>query len=682
MRIRGLSGMRRSKGALWAGVAIVLAALLAIWWIFWLVGNQRDFELQRWKDRLSASASGISGAAGEWMAERQRALRSAASNPSVQIYMSELALAGGDGSLVAEGEAKRAIVGSYVASLGLRAPFGPAGASPANQSARSGGVALFAADGSLVASSPGYSPSFEAIKARLAEVKAAGGALPVFGDGGAAMAFVAPVPAMQAQSPDATPVGYFVAASPLGEEFFRVLEARSGFDVGVTLLDRRAEGTFRLDGRNGGEAARLLRQDAKGDAGLLEAAGAPGTLQAGPGPDGRMALLVASPVAGSSLVAVSHVDGELALGGVTERLRTLLVSLLFCLLAVIAGVFALWRHGVSVNAVEAAVVARAHAAALQRRERMLQMVADTYPGGLVLADRDKRIVFANARFAGEAGAEPALLAGRPLGAALPAEMADAALRAAEQSDRQGRIVNVGEIRDAGGRALSVTAAPFRGGDEKGGALLSIDDITDAVEQREKKARFYWALTDLLLDAIDQRDPGAAAHSRRVAALAADLARASGAGPEEIETAEIAGALLNVGKLFVSDELLTKAGALAPDERLKFSTGGRKWLNLLAQVPFDLPIGAVLSEAHELMNGMRTLDDPERPVRREARIIVVANGFVALVSPRTYRTQNSPAAAVAELTSSVLMDRETVEALRELVAAGRDSGAAPLTMRNF
>jgi PAS domain S-box-containing protein len=648
------------------GTAIVVATLIAIWGVFYLVGNQRIFELHRWQNRLSEASQGAADAAGDWLTERRQVLMKAAANPTVQIYLSELALAGNDQSKIQSGGAKRGFVGSYIAALGQRVPFDQTGG---------GGIALFSGGETLIASSAGFEPRFDDFRAALkaaqgGAVGATFGNVEGGGEGGAFAYMLMPVTAMQMQMPvpgmgtgdgsgAGKPIGYLVAAFPFGKELGAQMAARGGFSSGIRLMDMGSDKAQVLDVGPDGSRWRVLETGKPDDRELMRIGAEPGQLiDAGGFADGG-ALVLAAKVPRSAWTVAAYIDRSVALGGVNERLRNLLVTLLFGLFAVIAAVFALWRHGVSVNALKAAHAAEAHAAEIAQRERVLQMVADTYPGELALVDRQDRIAFANARFAGGVGAEASSLVGRALAQSLPKFIGAEALRIIERSRRDEITAHTDDALDVGGRFFALSATPLRGaGWQEGGALLSINDVTDAVQAKEKKARFYWGLVDLLLDAIDQRDPGAAAHSRRVAKLSAEIMRAQEASEAEVETAEIAGALLNVGKLFVPSALLTKSGALDSDERDTILSGSQKWLGLLSRVPFDLPIAEVLGDAQSLMQGRVAAAH----VSVIARVIVVANGYVALVSPRTYRQAHSHDEAIDSLAENVVMDGRIVEML--------------------
>lgn len=166
--------------------------------------------------------------------------------------------------------------------------------------------------------------------------------------------------------------------------------------------------------------------------------------------------------------------------------------------------------------------------------------------------------------------------------------------------------------------------------------------------REAGVKLYRGVAEVLLQAIDQRDPGAAEHSRRVAALSRQVALKMGASDAEADVAELAGAVMNVGKLFVPVTLLTKAGELDETEASQFDEGSARWLDLLARSPFDPPLEPVLRDAYRLGRGEAV---ETAAVARNAYIIVLANRAVALMSPRAYRMAHSPRETLEILSAS-------------------------------
>ncbi len=175
------------------------------------------------------------------------------------------------------------------------------------------------------------------------------------------------------------------------------------------------------------------------------------------------------------------------------------------------------------------------------------------------------------------------------------------------------------------------------------------DITEAVTERERRGRIQKQLVRTLGAAVDRRDPGAAAHSVRVALIARATATEMGLDESTIDTADIAGNLLNLGKILIDRDLLTRSGQLSEAERQEVRHSLQAGADLLQGVDFDGPVVATLRQAQAHWDGSGLPpglagDD----ILVTARIIAVANAFVGMVSPRAHRAALPVDEAVAEL----------------------------------
>jgi HD-GYP domain-containing protein (c-di-GMP phosphodiesterase class II) len=191
------------------------------------------------------------------------------------------------------------------------------------------------------------------------------------------------------------------------------------------------------------------------------------------------------------------------------------------------------------------------------------------------------------------------------------------------------------------------------------------DITEAVTERERRSRILGQIVRTLVGVVDRRDPYAADHSQRVAVLARAIATEMGLPEREIETAETAGNLLNLGKILVAPELLTKSGELSDEDRRKVRHSIQTSADLLQGIEFDGPVVETLRQAQAHWDGSGSPaglagDD----ILITARIVGVANAFVGMVSRRAYREALDIDRALEVLLSQVgkAFDRRVVAAL--------------------
>lgn len=146
-------------------------------------------------------------------------------------------------------------------------------------------------------------------------------------------------------------------------------------------------------------------------------------------------------------------------------------------------------------------------------------------------------------------------------------------------------------------------------------------------------------------ALDKRSEALAEHGRRVAALCAELADASGAGATEVETAHQAGLLHDIGKIGIAEELLPARGPLSDSELSQYQRHAEIGYQILAssQAYADLAEAALCH--HERLDGSgypRGLKGEAIP--RLAQIVALANAYDRLLHPLYGGLRLSPAEA--------------------------------------
>jgi diguanylate cyclase (GGDEF)-like protein len=152
----------------------------------------------------------------------------------------------------------------------------------------------------------------------------------------------------------------------------------------------------------------------------------------------------------------------------------------------------------------------------------------------------------------------------------------------------------------------------------------------------------------LAEALDIRDSGTTGHSHTVGRLCELTATELGLPPERVERVRLAGVLHDVGKIGVSDRLLSKPGPLDPDEWQQMRTHPEIAARLLAHPEFDDLRSWVLAH-HERPDGKgypAGMRGEEIPL--EARIIAAADAYEAMTADRSYRPALGEEAARAEL----------------------------------
>ena len=133
--------------------------------------------------------------------------------------------------------------------------------------------------------------------------------------------------------------------------------------------------------------------------------------------------------------------------------------------------------------------------------------------------------------------------------------------------------------------------------------------------------------------------------------------------EEVDCVEVAGRLMNLGKILVPEALLTKTTPLSEEEIGLIRGGIGTSADLLEGVEFTGPVVETLRQLHEHAgDGTTTPDGGD--VLVTTRIVAAANTCVALASPRAYRAGLSIDEALDSLLSKMGSgaDRRVVLAL--------------------
>jgi HD-GYP domain-containing protein (c-di-GMP phosphodiesterase class II) len=157
------------------------------------------------------------------------------------------------------------------------------------------------------------------------------------------------------------------------------------------------------------------------------------------------------------------------------------------------------------------------------------------------------------------------------------------------------------------------------------------------------------MLSVLSRAIEARDPHARGHSARVTALAESIAIQLGWSQERLALLHVGGPLHDIGKLAISDEVLSKPGQLDDDELAQIREHPKLGARLLLRVAaFRKALPYVLYH-HERWDGTgypTGRAGEEIPV--EARVLAIADAFDAMTSDRPYRRALSREEALAEV----------------------------------
>ena len=187
------------------------------------------------------------------------------------------------------------------------------------------------------------------------------------------------------------------------------------------------------------------------------------------------------------------------------------------------------------------------------------------------------------------------------------------------------------------------------------------------ESAEKQRSLLSHLIDTLVMLVDSRDPHAQHHSNNVAMVAEAVAEHMALSPDLQETVSLAASLMNVGKINASQALLTGKD-ISSEDKDSIRQAMLASADILQNIAFEGPVVETLRQSLEHVDGSGPLGLKEDDLLISAKIIAVANAFVAMISKRSYRDAMTMEQAFDVLHKSVdtLYARSVVAALEHYV----------------
>jgi putative nucleotidyltransferase with HDIG domain len=158
------------------------------------------------------------------------------------------------------------------------------------------------------------------------------------------------------------------------------------------------------------------------------------------------------------------------------------------------------------------------------------------------------------------------------------------------------------------------------------------------------------LLQVMVAAIEMRDPYTSGHSQRVAEYSRIIARAIGLSAREVERVGVAALLHDVGKIDQRfADILQKPGRLTEEERLVIEEHPVRSAELVAMVSGLQDLVKPVRHHHERWDGGGYPDGiAGEDIPLTARIIVFADTIDAMTSDRPYRPALGPADVRREL----------------------------------
>lgn len=668
-------------------VSMGLAIAIAVFFAFKFVQNERQRTLQEWQIRLGIVADSRLAEVNTWLDQNFKVMRELAENASLQLYMSELSAAGSDPAARVDVEAQGTYLRNMLTATAERNGFVPpvAAAQISANVERVGiaGIGLTDAKGTPLSSTSAMPPITGNLRKNI--IKALTGE-PVLIDAyiGASnlptIGFVLPVYGIQDDPTGPAGLGTVVGIRVLGSSLFSHLtQPGETAKTAETVIVRRVGNTVQYLSplSDGTKPLKLSLAITTPDLASAYALKHPGGFAIKRDYAGNDVLVVSRKIANTPWTLIRKIDVSEALAASETRLKTLLTVFVLLIVGVTITIIAVWRHGSSLRAAQAAENFRISSERFKNMSRFMNLISNSQPTAIIAVDANGQYTYVNELAAHQAKLPPEDIIGKtmasvmgPSEASVYEEINAKILKNFEKNKdpdacREQHIQTFGDEEDvAHFRVIKSDHIPLMGDrDYPMGVLMIQEDITALTRERRRSEKMLRQLIDTLLSVVDRRDPFSAHHSLHVAQVSKAIAEEMEITPLETKTVDIAGSLMNLGKIFIPPDLLTKTGNLSDEERKTVTNSYLVSADLLQDVTFEGPVVETIRQLGETCEGTGPLGLKQDDILVTARILAVANAFVAMVSPRAYRD-----AMTFEKVSNILLEETGTKFDRRSVSA--------------
>ena len=201
---------------------------------------------------------------------------------------------------------------------------------------------------------------------------------------------------------------------------------------------------------------------------------------------------------------------------------------------------------------------------------------------------------------------------------------------------------------------------------------------EMLQNRERIRAQFINPVRALEKALQAKNDYTEGHSRRVAEISVEIARAMGVPREEVRHIELAALFHDIGKIGIRDEILNKPCGLTDSEYEHIKLHPVVAAQILSPVEELHPIVEIVKHEHERWDGKGYPDGlrgAEIPVG--SRIIAIADAWDSMVFDRVYRRALTPEEALSEIRKNggIMFDPGCVKAFCDLESGRLQDAAA-------
>jgi len=657
--------MNNNKPVIAASVLLAVFLAISVWLIIKYVETERDRDLFKWQDRLSILAESNKRSIEEWLTDQIRNLNELAENPLTQIYLSM-----DPASTEEQTESERGQIAHLrnllIATAKRSGVFTRQQQISSNQlDSTKDGIALLDSSAGLRISTRNFPSSGDHLAAavEIARRNRQAGVYGIFSNEDREPRLIIAVPVMRIQAVTGSEdfAGFVVAVINPHLSLYEIFAQDwlttvsdesllvSGDDNSTVYISPLQDG-YQMFHRIASSSDQLASNFAR-----LKTGGFDSKTDY----RGTDVLVTGRGIDRTNWVIVQKIDASEALHESRLHQNFVLTVFLLAVFVVAIGFIAIWRHASSMRLQK--ITQR-----LAARTALLNSVGDNIRDHIFLLGADENIIFINKTLADCIGVHYEDIVGKSLHHIFSLETTEQLLelkKSSEQGEIKNRVMQL-TIADEQ-HVYHVSLVSLMQGDYKNALLYVLHDITELKATQDRHSRLLEGIIATLVYATDMHDPHCAHHSERTREVAVAIAQAMGLSEDRINVLSMAALLANIGKLYLPREILTKLAPLTEEEERMLRQHVTYSVDILKDLAFDGPVIEIIEQKNERPDGKGypaglTAGD----IMQEAKIISVANAFVAMSSARAYR----PGKPVNEVIDAMLeqadeaFDRNVIAAL--------------------
>lgn len=308
---------------------------------------------------------------------------------------------------------------------------------------------------------------------------------------------------------------------------------------------------------------------------------------------------------------------------------------------------------------------------IDEQKRFIDSINANIQEFITLKDLEGKYIYANDAFAQAVGRTEEEIIGMDVEAIFGFDTAKR-LGAADKAvlEEKGKvIINETIYLQSHRHQFQISKSPYY--DKEGNCLGVVEvfrDITEFVAAQERNKRLIRRAMEALGSTIEAADPYLGGHTKLLAGLSVEVARAMQLPEMDIAEIETAANLSQIGKMFVPKEILTKPERLTDEEKEVMETHVEYAYRILKDIDIDEGVLRAIYQMSERMDGSgypKKLkgDDIILP----ARILSALNAFCAMIRPRAHRGAMNPQEVLGILAGMKdKYDENVIKALSEVL----------------